>query len=223
MPLKLNEAELLPLGFDGLPSIVVSGSVLAIVQRERVRGRVSVADAVDRADLEGVVAVRQTRVALRAGAGREAAAVELALETCGVRAASVPLKLNDAALCRSGSTDCVSIVVSGGVVSIVQVNEAGVGSTLPTPSIARTWKVWSPSESPAYSFGLVQAAKLPSSSLHSKLATPVPASVPLKLNDAEPLALGFGGLLAIVVSGGEPSTVCATPAEVLSLKLASPT
>ena len=35
--------------------------------------------------------------------------------------------------------------IVGATVSIVQVKEAGVGSTLPTPSIARTWKVWLPS------------------------------------------------------------------------------
>ena len=52
----------------------------------------------------------------------------------------------------------------------------------------------------------------------------MPASVPLKLNDAEPLALGFGGLLSIVVSGGgKLLTVCGTPAEVLPMKLPSPT
>jgi cell volume regulation protein A len=38
---------------------------------------------------------------------------------------------------------------------------------------------------------LVQAAKLPASSLHSKLATPVPLSVPLKSNVAVLLVLGF--------------------------------
>ena len=119
----------------------------------------------------------------------------------------MPLKVKDAALLALGSDGLVSIVVSGGVVSIVQLNEAGVGSALPTPSIARTWKVWSPSESPAYSFGLVQAAKLPSSSLHSKLATSLPASVPLKLKLAEPLALGSSGLVSIVVLGAVVSIV----------------
>ena len=69
----------------------------------------------------------------------------------------------------------------------------------------------------------MQAEKPPSSSSHSKLATPVPTSVPLKLNDAEPLVLGSDGWLSIVVSGGTASTVCASPADVLSLKLASPT
>ena len=39
---------------------------------------------------------------------------------------------------------CEVIVVSGGVVSTVHVYEAGVGS-VPTASVARTWKVCEPS------------------------------------------------------------------------------
>src|SRR5688572_8423652 len=35
--------------------------------------------------------------------------------------------------------------IAGATVSIVQVKEAGVGSTLPAPSIARTSNVWLPS------------------------------------------------------------------------------
>jgi hypothetical protein len=37
------------------------------------------------------------------------------------------------------------MVVSGGVASIVQLYEAGVASTLPAGSTARTWNVCSPS------------------------------------------------------------------------------
>ena len=36
----------------------------------------------------------------------------------------------------------------GAVASIVQVKEAGVGSTFPAASVARTWKVWLPSARP---------------------------------------------------------------------------
>ncbi len=39
------------------------------------------------------------------------------------------------------------IVVSGAVVSMVQVKLAGVASTLPAGSMARTWKVWLPAAS----------------------------------------------------------------------------
>ena len=62
--------------------------------------------------------------------------------------ASVLVKLNDAELLPLGSGGLPSIVVSGADVSIVHVNESGVGSGLPTPSIARTWKVWVPSDRP---------------------------------------------------------------------------
>ena len=40
------------------------------------------------------------------------------------------------------------MVVSGGAVSTVQENPAGVGSTLPAGSVARTWKEWVPSARP---------------------------------------------------------------------------
>jgi hypothetical protein len=50
------------------------------------------------------------------------------------------------------------MVVSGAVVSTVQVLVAGVSSVLPAPSMARTRKVCSPSARPAYSAGDVQTA-----------------------------------------------------------------
>jgi hypothetical protein len=40
-----------------------------------------------------------------------------------------------------GETGMLSMIVSGGVVSTVQVKLAGVGSVLPALSIALTWKV----------------------------------------------------------------------------------
>ena len=61
---------------------------------------------------------------------------------------SVPLKVNDAEPVPLGSDGWLSIVVSGAAASIVHVNESGVGSALPAPSIARTWKVWLPSDRP---------------------------------------------------------------------------
>jgi hypothetical protein len=41
-----------------------------------------------------------------------------------------------------------SMVVSGSVVSMVQVRVAGMGSVFPARSVARTSKVWVPSASP---------------------------------------------------------------------------
>jgi hypothetical protein len=46
------------------------------------------------------------------------------------------------------------MVVLGGVVSIVQLYPAGVGSVFAAESVARTEKVWGPSASPEYVFGV---------------------------------------------------------------------
>ena len=48
-----------------------------------------------------------------------------------------------------GSVGRVSIVSVGARVSLVKSCSAGVSSTLPAASIARTWKVWSPSANEA--------------------------------------------------------------------------
>src|SRR3954451_1735288 len=61
------------------------------------------------------------------------------------------------------------IVVSGRVVSIVQASVAGVGSVLPTWSVAWTEKVCWPSASGPSRSGLVQSARGPSSIEHWKV------------------------------------------------------
>src|SRR5262245_35929190 len=77
--------------------------------------------------------------------------------------------------------------------------------------MARTWKVCNPSLRPVYDFALAQAAKLPASSLHSKLATPLPpVSEPLKLKLAELLLLGLDGVAVMLVSGADASRVKAS-------------
>ena len=58
---------------------------------------------------------------------------------------AVKLKVALVLLVRAGGA--AVMVVSGAVVSIVQVKLAGVASTLPAVSIARTWKVWLPAAS----------------------------------------------------------------------------
>ncbi len=63
------------------------------------------------------------------------------------------------------------IVVSGSPVSTVKVNEAGVGSVLLAVSMARTWKVCSPSASSAASNGELQEAYAPPSTRHWKVAS----------------------------------------------------
>jgi hypothetical protein len=65
-----------------------------------------------------------------------------------VEPASVDVKLKLGAVELLGLLGLAVIVVSGAVKSIVHVKLAGVGSTLPAGSVARTWKVWLPAASP---------------------------------------------------------------------------
>ena len=116
--------------------------------------------------------------------------------------ASVALNTNVADVLLVGLLGALSMLVVGPVVSTSQVKLAGVGSALVAASIARTWNVCEASVKLVYVLGEVQAANVPPSSLHSKLATPEPTSVPLKLNVAEELLLGFDGLPSMVVFGG---------------------
>src|SRR5947209_19110753 len=108
-------------------------------------------------------------------------------------------KVPTRAMPRSGS---LSVPVE--LVLICQVWEAGVGSTLPAASFARTWNVCDPAPSPEYDFGLVQTANVPASSLHSyvRLVAGVTSSVPVKPKLAELLVDGLDGPEVILVSGG---------------------
>ena len=54
-----------------------------------------------------------------------------------------------------------SMMVSRAVVSTVHVNEAGVGSTFPTPSTAATVKLYLPSAKLVNSLGLIQGSIVP--------------------------------------------------------------
>jgi len=101
-----------------------------------------------------------------------------------------------------GLLGCTVIVVSGPIVSTSHVNDAGVPSTLPTASMARTWNVCEPCDRLEYDCGLVHATNPPPSSWHSNDATPVPVtSLPVNENAAEVLATGFVGLEVMLVSG----------------------
>jgi len=113
------------------------------------------------------------------------------------------------------------MVVSGAVVSTIQVKESGVASVLPAASVARTEKVCEPSSSPVMLVGGVQAAYAPVSSLHWKLD---PVSLDVKEKAAELDVDGFGGLDVIDVSGAVVSSdhvqvagVESTPAALIDL------
>lgn len=97
-----------------------------------------------------------------------------------------------------------SIAVSGGVLSMVHVRDAGVGSTFPAPSRARTANVCVPSPKPEYIFGDTHAANPEPFNEHSNDAPTVSdENVKVAL-----LALvADGGAESILVSGAVVSTV----------------
>src|SRR5215212_10096704 len=90
------------------------------------------------------------------------------------------------------------------VSSTVQLRDAGVGSTFPTASIARTENVCGPSPTSVYRFGDVHRAKGALSRRHSKVDSD---SVEEKLNWASGLLSVPTGPLSIVVSGGVVSAL----------------
>ena len=108
--------------------------------------------------------------------------------------------------------------MSGTTVSIVQVWPAGVGSTLPAASLARTLKLWLPSARLLVLWGEAQAVKAAASSEHSNI---VPSSLLLKVNVALLLRDGLYGLPVSVVSGATVSTVQVWPAGVGSSNAAA--
>jgi hypothetical protein len=102
-------------------------------------------------------------------------------------------------------TTAPAIVVSGGVVSwagapaVTKLVDAGVGSTLPARSTARTASVCEPSGRPLKCAGLSHASYGPPSRRHSKRA-------PASLDENETVALSpLTDGVATVVSGGVSS------------------
>jgi hypothetical protein len=98
------------------------------------------------------------------------------------------------------------IEVFGGVVSAGgwgavtdQSRVAGVASTLPARSLARTENRWEPTLRFKYVLGEMQSPQEPPSSLHSKLA---PTSPALKTRIAVVAVVVDDGPLTIVVLGG---------------------
>ena len=87
---------------------------------------------------------------------------------------------------------------------IVHVYVAGVVSTFPSASVARTRKVCEATERLLRFRGLVQAAKAAPSSEHWKVE---PALLEVKLKLALVWFVVAGGLAVIVVSGGVRSMV----------------
>src|SRR5436190_8448660 len=110
------------------------------------------------------------------------------------------------------------MVVSGGVVSTtVQLADAGVGSTLPTRSVARTEKECAPAARLAYAFGDVHAAYAAPSRRQAKVD---PLSLDAKANETDWPDIPDGPDV-IVVSGGVVSTLIVVGAETVVLCAAS--
>ena len=104
----------------------------------------------------------------------------------------------------AASGTCTS-VVTGAIVSggpIVHWKVAGVGSAAPSSSVAATEKSWTPSASPVYCAGEVQASGVPPSSEHRKVEF---SSVEKKPKLALVSVVGSSGVPEITVSGAEPS------------------
>jgi hypothetical protein len=86
----------------------------------------------------------------------------------------------------------------------LNVRSAGVGSTLPARSIARTRKMWEPSESAGDVLGELQKEKAAESKRHWKLE---PGSLEAKVKVGVRSLVGPAGPAVIVVSGTAVSTV----------------
>jgi hypothetical protein len=129
----------------------------------------------------------------------QAAKAALSSEHSNVEPASLAVKLKLALVLEVWAGGAAVIVVCGAVVSIVQLCTAGLPSTFPAASIARTRKLCDPAASPAYVCGDSQATKAALSSEHSKLE---PGSLAVKLKLALVLEVSAGGAAVIVVSGG---------------------
>ena len=119
-------------------------------------------------------------------------------------AGSLALNVSSAATMFVNSSGPLSIVVSGGVVSTVKWLAAGVGSTLPAASTARTRKAWSPSRSAGTVRGDSHTAYAPLSSEHSKRSPP---STEENSNTGAVTDDNAAGSRSRCVSGGVASTV----------------
>ena len=103
-------------------------------------------------------------------------------------------------------------VSAGGVASTAHDAVAGVGSVLPTESVARTENVCEPSASPVARKGDGQAENEPASILHSNVAGP-PIAVNAIESEVEAIVAGID--VEMLVSGGVASTVKAREAAAL--------
>ena len=103
-----------------------------------------------------------------------------------------------------GSAGTTVKELSGATVSTVQVWAAGLASTLPAPSVARTENVWLPSARRPIVSGLEHTAQAPASTLHSNVA---PGSLAENSKEGASSLDGSAGASSRVVFGAAVSTV----------------
>ena len=96
---------------------------------------------------------------------------------------------------------------STGGATTLQAWTAGVGSTFPDPSVARTSNRWEPIPSPVHDAGLVHGMKPAPSRRHSKVSAPTGdrSSLPANVNAAVESSVLAGGPEVIAVSGAVTS------------------
>src|SRR5262249_30956477 len=118
-----------------------------------------------------------------------------------VPSADENVKCADVALVGLAGLLPAAIVTPGGVVSTVKVLDAGVASTLPAGSLARTVKVCEPSASAPSVSGEEQLTNAPPSTWHSKLAVPS-GDENVNVGVLSVVGAGSSGPEVIDVSGG---------------------
>ena len=195
---------------DGPPVIVVSGAAVETVKL-RVAAVASVLPAASRARTLNVYVpsasgptargdVQATYVpTVEPGPSRRHSNVELG---------SVLVNSNDGDALLVVPVGPAVIVVSGATVSTVNARDAGVGSTLPTASIARTKNVYAPLAVVVYACGDVHVGvrALAGAACPGGTGNVEPTSVPENRNDCAVVLTVPDGPPLIVVSGGPVST-----------------
>ena len=125
-------------------------------------------------------------------------------EHSNVEPASSELKPKLAVVLELAAPGFAPIVVCGALTSYSQVWLAGVASTLPAPSIARTDSVCSPDSRPSGRNGVSHSAYAAPSSEHSNVTS---ASLEPNVKVASRVGPDWAGPVTIVVSGADTSTV----------------
>ncbi len=193
------------LGLVGFESMVVSGAAVSIVH---------VYEAGDASVFPKGSTARTAKVCdpsakvARVLGGTQAENAPPSMLHSKVAVASGLMNVNMGVALLLGLLGVEVIVVSGAVVSITQVYDAGVGSVLPKLSSVRTLKVCEPSAKGPKLEPEVQAAYAPPSTWHSNEATPEPLpSLPVNEKAGLLLLVGLVGLVVMVVSGADASIV----------------